>query len=325
MPAYNAEKYVADSIRSVIEQTYPDWQLVVVDDGSTDKTAEIVQSVSAADDRITYIYQANGGQASARNTGIENSRGDLIAFLDADDLWIKEKLELQVLKMDETGADVLYSDGQHIHADGEPSDNEKFAAVPGRVDGARMFRLLYEYNRIQIQSVLMRRSLVESARPFDEDRRFQNCEDYELWLQLAREGVVFYGMEEKLIRYRRHTEASTFQESNVLRPMIAVMKKHAQHRSLTRQEVRNRIRNLYRDLLAALVRENKIAEAKASMREFAAWDGGSLVTRFQKLLLGVWPRRFNFISREFLFRVEWHAGRLLGTRDPGTTVQPPAR
>lgn len=325
MPAYNAEKYVAGSIRSVIDQTYPDWQLIVVDDGSTDRTAEIVQSLSSADGRITYIHQLNGGQASARNTGLRNSGGDLIAFLDADDLWVKEKLELQVLKMKETGADFVYSDGQHIRADGEPSDGEKFAIVPGKVDGARMFKLLYEYNRIQIQSVLTRRDVLDRAQLFDEDRRLQNCEDYDLWLKLAREHVVFYGMEEKLIRYRRHSDASTFQESNVLRPMIAVMKKHADHSSLSSDEVTKRIRNLYRDLLAALVRENKLTEANATMREFAAWDGGSLITRFQQVLLGVWPRSFNFISRECLFRIEWHASKLLGTRHAGTTVQPPVR
>lgn len=325
MPAYNAEKYIASSIRSVIDQTYSHWELIVVDDGSTDRTAEIVRDLSPTDERITLVYQQNGGQASARNTGIKNSRGDLIAFLDADDLWIKEKLDLQLLKMDETGADIVYSDGQHIHADGEPSEDEHFAVVPGRVEAARMFKLLYEYNRIQIQSVLARRDLLERAGLFDEDRRLQNCEDYDLWLKLARADAVFYGMEEKLIRYRRHAGASTFQESNVLRPMIAVMKKHADQSSLGRDEVTTRIRNLYRSLLAALVRENRLTEANASMREFAAWDRGSWITKFQRVLLGVWPRRFNFISRECLFRIEWHAARLLGTRHAGTTVQPPAR
>ena len=314
MPAYNAEKYIAASIQSVIDQTYSHWELMVVDDGSTDKTAEIVQSLLSTDERISYIHQRNGGQASARNTGIKNSAGELIAFLDADDLWIKEKLDLQILKMDETGADVVYSDGHHIREDGEPSDGKDFfAPVPGRVEGARMFKLLYEYNRIQIQSVLTRRDLLDKAQLFDEDRRLQNCEDYDIWLKLAREDAVFYGMEEKLIRYRRHSEASTFQESNVLRPMIAVMKKHADHSSLSRDEVTKRIRNLYRDLLSALVRENKLTEANETMREFAAWDGGNLVTKFQKVLLGVWPSGFNFISREFLFRVEWHATRMLGT------------
>jgi len=226
--------------------------------------------------------------------------------------------------MNETGADIIYSAVQHIGAADEPREDQKLPPVLGRIDGAQMFKLLYENNRIQIQSVLARRNLLDKVQLFDEDRRLQNCEDYDLWLKLARAGAVFYGMEEMLIRYRRHSEASTFQESNVLKPMIAVMKKHADDSSLSDDQITKRLRTLYRNLLAALVRENKLTEANVSMREFAAWDGGSLITRFQKVLLGVWPSGFNFISRECLFRVEWHATRMFGTRHIGTAVQPPA-
>src|SRR5919106_5413407 len=92
MPAYNAEKYIAGSIRSVIVQTYSDWELIVVDDGSTDSTATVVQEFVARDPRIKYIFQENGRLGKARNTGIRNSSGPLIAFLDSDDLWVPIKL-----------------------------------------------------------------------------------------------------------------------------------------------------------------------------------------------------------------------------------------
>jgi teichuronic acid biosynthesis glycosyltransferase TuaG len=104
MPAYNAEKYIAESIRSALDQTHTNWELVVVDDGSTDGTAEIVRGFRRADDRIKYIFQQNGRLGKARNTGLENSTGRLIAFLDSDDLWARGKLELQVKIMEETGA-----------------------------------------------------------------------------------------------------------------------------------------------------------------------------------------------------------------------------
>src|SRR6185369_4654551 len=108
MPAYNAGKYIADSIRSVLAQTYSNWELIVVDDGSTDDTAAIVQDFTKREGRVRYIYQENGRLGKARNTGVRNSQGDLIAFLDSDDLWIETKLELQLRALREQNADLVY-------------------------------------------------------------------------------------------------------------------------------------------------------------------------------------------------------------------------
>ena len=311
MPAYNAERYVADAIRSVLDQTYRDWELVVVDDGSKDGTAGVVRELAARDARIRLVTRENGGQAAARNTGIRASRGGLVAFLDADDLWAGEKLELQVRALEETGADVLSSNGFVFRDDDTSVEAYVLATVPGRTAGAEMFRLLYAFNRIQIQSVVVRRELLEKVGLFDEDRRYQNCEDYDLWLSLAAAGALFYGMEERLIKYRRHSTASTYEESNVLRPMVEVMKKHGRVSALGEKVVRTRVRDLYRSLAEALVREGKLAEAARSLEEFAAWEA-NVVTRAQSLVLKLWPRGFNFISRECLFRIEWHVNRVRG-------------
>lgn len=311
MPAYNAERYVADAICSVLAQTYKDWELVVVDDGSKDGTGEVVRGFAAQDARIRLVARENGGQAAARNTGIRASRGTLVAFLDADDLWVGEKLELQLRALAETGADVLSSNGFVFEDDNTSVEAYELSTVPGRTEGAEMFRLLYAFNRIQIQSVLVRRELLEKVGLFDEDRRYQNCEDYDLWLSLAAAGALFYGMEEQLIKYRRHDAASTHRLSNVLRPMVEVKKKHGHGAVLGEKEVRTRIRDLYRSLIEALVRENKLAEAARSLEEFAAWEA-NVVTRAQKLVLKLWPRAFNFISRECLFRIEWHVNRVRG-------------
>jgi teichuronic acid biosynthesis glycosyltransferase TuaG len=311
MPAYNAERYVADAVRSVLGQTCGDWELVVVDDGSKDGTAEVVRGLAARDARIRLVERENGGQAAARNTGIRASHGTLVAFLDADDLWVGEKLELQLGALEETGADVLSSNGFVFLGDDSSVEAYELATAPGRTEGAEMFKLLYAFNRIQIQSVVVRRGWLEKVGLFDEDRRYQNCEDYDLWLSLAAAGAVFYGMEEKLIKYRRHSTASTHEESNVLRPMVEVMKKHGRNPALGEKVVRTRIRDLYRSLAEALVREGKLAEAARCLEEFAAWEG-SAVTRAQRVVLRLWPRGFNFISRECLFRVEWHLNRVLG-------------
>jgi len=317
MPAYNAEKHVAESIRSVQDQTYPDWELIVVDDGSRDQTSAIVQQLAAADNRINYLFQENGGQASARNTGIRHSRGDLVAFLDADDLWLSDKLQKQIHAFEQTNADVISSSGFVFSDEGIQVNEDALQIVPGRTEGAEMFKLLYAYNRLTIQSAMVRREMLEKVNLLDENRAYQNCEDYDLWLSLAKAGAVFYCLEDRLIKYRRHANASTFEESKVLKPMIAVMKKHGGDSVLNQRQVKLRIRNLYRQLLTALVRENKIDEARLAMHEFATWDTSGSITKLQRLLLAIWPGQFNFLSRELLFRLEWHCNRMLGRSNTG--------
>lgn len=313
MPAYNSERHIADSIRSVLRQTFADWELIVIDDGSTDRTGEIVRGLVAADARVRYVQRKNGGQAAARNTGIRNSWGELIAFLDSDDLWLPKKLERQLAALHDTGASLVYSDVETFSESGDEIADE-FGVVHGKFGGEEMFRLLLARNHIPVLSVLVLRTALEQVQLFDPDRRYQNCEDYELWLRLARAGATFYGMRERLVRYRRHSGSTTHHESNVLRPMIAVIRKHAGYAGPGSEEVRSTLRNLYRNLTLALVRENKLPEAREYMREFAAWDSDSLVTRLQQFLLGVKPGWFNFVSRECLFRIEWHANRILGKR-----------
>jgi glycosyltransferase involved in cell wall biosynthesis len=94
IPVYNGERYLAEAITSVLDQTYKSFELIVVDDGSTDKSAAVVRSFT--DDRIRYLYQSNGGASKARNLGVAASRGTVIAFLDSDDAWLPRKLERQV-------------------------------------------------------------------------------------------------------------------------------------------------------------------------------------------------------------------------------------
>src|SRR5712692_4293853 len=94
IPVYNGERYLAEAISSVLDQTYKNFELIVVDDGSTDQSAAVVRSFT--DDRIRYLYQSNGGASKARNLGVAASRGTVIAFLDSDDVWLPHKLERQI-------------------------------------------------------------------------------------------------------------------------------------------------------------------------------------------------------------------------------------
>lgn len=313
IPAYNAEPYVAECLRSVIAQTLNSWEAIVVDDGSTDNTAAIVREFAARDSRIKYVFQENGKQGKARNTAIAHARASLLAFLDADDLWEANKLDLQLQTMEARGADIVYSDG--LIFDGQQKDEDiSFNVRTGLTTGRAMLDHLLLHNTVPVASVLMRRSTLDAVGWFEEGVEFQACEDYDLWLKAAKSEAVFFGMPDKLVRYRRHPNAVTHRESNVLKPMLRVVARHIEGGTLREIDKKWRIRGLYRRIIEALLNEEQPTQARAYMRELAAWDKTGIVTSIQNVFLKVSPRIFNFISREFLYRAEWHLSALLGNK-----------
>lgn len=304
MPAYNAGKYIGDSIRSVLAQTYSDWELIVVDDGSTDDTGNVVRQFNN-DSRIKYVFQENGRLGKARNTGIGKSNGSLIAFLDSDDLWLATKLALQLHAMREQNADVVFCNA-YVFSDENPLDEtKKLQSSAGRFSGPAFFDSLVLCNQIPVLTVLLKKTALEQAGLFEEAKPFHGCEDIDLWMRLAKAGFVFYGMPETLARYRRHVSAMTAVQSNALRPMLLTIQKHIAHSGLSESQKQKRVTGLYRELISALIEEGKIAEAKEFLNEQNSWRS-NLVTRVQKLLISIWPQQYNFISRECLYRTEWH-------------------
>ena len=306
MPAYNAGKYIADSIRSVLAQTWSNWELIVVDDGSTDNTAAVVHDFIKRDGRVKYVYQENGRLGKARNTGIKNATGELIAFLDSDDLWIETKLELQLQALREHDADLVYCNA-YVFTDDNPLDETKtLPASSGTFSGQTFFDSLLLQNQIPVLTVLIKKTALENVGWFEEKKPYHGCEDYDLWLKLAKAGFVFYGLPAVLARYRRHQTAMTAVASNALHPMLLIVRRHIDDSTLSAAEKRRVLTGLYRALVAALIDEEKIPEARQLVHELYSFNRKSIVTRLQKLLIDIWPRQYNFISRECLYRTEWH-------------------
>ena len=208
MPAYNAEKYIAESIESVIAQTYTNWELIIVDDGSTDGTAGIVKLFSSIDDRIKYIYQPNQQMGKARNTGIQNSNGKLMAFLDSDDIWVSDKLEIQVAAIVNQRADLVFSNG-YVFSNSIDQVEYEYKTLSGEIYGQRAQRELMRHNFIPIPSVLTYKSAVVEVGGFNEDPSIHNVADYQLWLKLLLGGFRFFGLEDKLFFYRKHNSQSS--------------------------------------------------------------------------------------------------------------------
>ncbi|MBC7528709.1 MAG: glycosyltransferase family 2 protein [Chthonomonadaceae bacterium] len=185
IPAYNSEKFVADAIKSVLAQTVPPLEIIVVDDGSTDGTSGIVSRFSSS---VRPIRQGNEGPASARNHGIREAKGEWIALLDADDTWLPQKLERQILHTNDSKIGV-------IHAFSEGWKREE----SGR--GNPDFKTLWLKNSLITSSVLMRKSACEEVGYFEEDRALIAVEDYNLWLRFAHAGWEIVTCAEPLMRY----------------------------------------------------------------------------------------------------------------------------
>ncbi len=195
IPAYNQGHYLGEAIQSVLDQTMPDWEIAIVDDGSTDNTREVAHRI--ADARLHYIYQENRGLSVARNTGIRQTSGPLVTFLDSDDCFLPEKLALlgRLLKerpeigMAAGQAVLIDQHGRKINRPSSPQLPEDLSA-------------LLLGNPLHVGSVLMRRTWLDRVGLFDENLRA--CEDWDLWLRLARAGCQMACVQRPVSLYRVH-------------------------------------------------------------------------------------------------------------------------
>ena len=200
IPAYNQGQYLRGAIKSVLAQTYHDYEIIVVDDGSTDNTAAIA---AGFEPDIRYIYQDNQGLAGARNTGIRQARGEYIALLDSDDLWLPSFLEaMMALAAANPRAAVFYCGLNYIDARG------RLLPQSGRIKPTppeEMYHTLLRANHLVPSATMIKRSVVVEAGLFD--IAFRRLQDWELWIRLLRRGHTFIGLDQCLLQYRIHDES----------------------------------------------------------------------------------------------------------------------
>lgn len=179
MPSYNHQAYIDAAIQSIRDQTFGDWELIIVDDGSSDDSPAIAQRHAQADARITVISQTNAGPAAARNAGIGRARGPWLAFLDSDDLWYSETLELYARKIaDQPAAEFIYGYRDRLNPDGTVT------RLPGEhQDSPSGTAELFAGTFLSTMSVCHRKDLFDRVGGFDQSLR--SCEDYELYLRMS--------------------------------------------------------------------------------------------------------------------------------------------
>ena len=200
-PAYNAAAFISDTIRSVQAQTYTNWEMIIVDDCSTDETAQVVASFG--DERIRYFKnETNSGAAVSRNYALREARGRWVAFLDGDDLWHPEKLSKQVRFMEENGYHFSYTGYEEADDDGKPLGITWTG--PKKISKLGM----YTFNYMGCLTVMYDREYVGLVQIADLKKR----NDYAIWLQVVQKCPAYF-LDEVLATYRIRRTGSLMDRS----------------------------------------------------------------------------------------------------------------
>ena len=198
IPVYNAEKYIGKTIESVINQTYTDIEIVLVDDCSKDNSSQIIKEYMKKHTNIVfYLQEKNAGVAVARNKALELAKGRFVAFIDSDDLWYHDKIEKQLELMKNKNAAICFTAIEMIDEDGQVVKQKR--NVLEKVD----YKFLLKNTMLATSSVIIDRNRTEKF----EMPLVRSGQDYATWLLLMRHGIIAYGINEVLVKYRRSAQS----------------------------------------------------------------------------------------------------------------------
>ncbi len=221
LPTFNQAGFLSAALEGVTRQTFTDLEVILIDDGSTDATDEVVERWRVRfEGRLHLIRQSNAGLAAARNAGVSGARGRFMAFLDSDDVWLPRYLERMVGVAEHSEATVVYCGTQMMDESGNDLPQVTDRVVPDR----QTYKTLLRTNFLVPSAVLADRTKLPTPGPFDPV--FRLCEDWELWLRMTREGAKFTGIPELLVRYRIHQGSLSSDVAGGEAAALAIMDKH---------------------------------------------------------------------------------------------------
>jgi glycosyltransferase involved in cell wall biosynthesis len=284
IPTYNRADMVGDAIQSVLDQTYSDWELIVVDDGSTDNTGDVVARYE--DERIRHIHQANRKLPGARNTGIRAAHGELIAFLDSDDLFLPRKLAQQVAFLD-AHPEVGLVAGGHVEVDRQLRLLREVAPWHSQT-GLGLADWLYSCPFVP-SAVLVQRAWPEKVGLFDETMRY--VEDWDLWLRLAAAGCQMAWLHDLVCAYRFHGSNMVRDVRPMQAGILKVLDKFYERQDLHEDVLRLHDRAYAHAYLGAAAR----AYAASAVEDGRAWLGTALALD-SSLLAGNPPRFLDILA-----------------------------
>ena len=310
IPAFNAAGVIAETLASARLQTFKDFEAIIVDDGSTDDTAAVARRFCEADPRFFLIQQANQGVSAARNAAIRQSRGEWIAFLDADDVWLPEKLARQMeLSRADPRADFLFT---NLHFwDGQRDLYPTFHAGQPLPEGD-IARSLIAHDAYGTSTVMVRREALFAVGLFDPAVDYS--QDWDLWLRLGDRGLWARGVREPLVRYRRWPGSRMTNRLRMADGNVQILELNL--RATRHPE----FRPLYRRKLASALAERELIRARPLIASdpaavpplvWRAWRHERRLKWLRWWLRLVWPkflggdRMARFVHKKILERTRY--------------------
>ena len=307
IPAHNAARFIRDTLESALAQTYPHVEVIVVDDGSTEPMRAMVDAYG---DRVRYVVQDHRGPSSARNRGIQLSKGEYIAFLDADDLWVPDKLEAQVDLLErQPRMGLVYSAVTRIDNDGQPcagGDSRR----PG--PSGRIVEALFMQNFIPTSTVIVRKACFNAVGLFEGTAGAVPGQDYDMWLRIAERYDVAF-VPRPLAKYRVHAAGISKRTAQAYQAEQAVvnrtLERHGGPRGEWRRLVRRRYGQLHFEWGEEYFSNGEYREARTQFRKSLRW------TPWRLRVSGYW------LSTLFGWRAVAALRRLKRTRNVHSVVR----
>ena len=246
-PVYKGEHFISSAIESVLAQTYQNFELLIVNDGSPDGSADEIRPY-LADPRVRYFEQSNAGVAAARNCALAHATGKYVGFLDQDDLWLKDRLAWQVdFLEDHPDAALVHSRQEYVNESGDAVVTEFINVEP--ISG-NCFPQLFEKNRIAVLTVLIRRAVILEVGGLNS--LAARADDYELWLQVSLRYPIAF-LDKVVARYRVHTTNASHDSLQMTEAELIVINSVLAQRELVKSQVgraaiRRRLAVLHREL-----------------------------------------------------------------------------
>jgi glycosyltransferase involved in cell wall biosynthesis len=310
-PVYNVEKYIVETIESVKKQSYENWELLLIDDGSTDGSAAICKAYAEKDNRIRYVYKTNGGQATARNQGIKESRGEYITFLDSDDFYTYDKLQCQLDDLNLFKAEFYYGAGYMLFENRKEDKVEKYNWFYGEFSGEYFFKILYHSCAVNINSVFVKKEIFDTVGLFDESPALRGTEDWDLWLRIALNVKKVYGNPEPRVYYRIHNEGIHLQRANMLIGKTEIFGKFDDNKIISSLVRKREYRYTIRELMNNLHEENRENEIKEVFSVYFKKDRFNFVALKQWILIKMLPTNlFLWISNKILYRIGYRLEKI---------------
>jgi teichuronic acid biosynthesis glycosyltransferase TuaG len=312
MAAYNSALYIEESIKSVLSQSFTDWELIIVDDGSSDNTRETIERFSNSISKVKYYYQENQGQAKARNTGLNLAKGELIAFLDSDDLWNQECLSILFDSLERNKVGMVFCSGYRLIENilWEIPQCELPLCL---IKSTAMEAILTLYNPLVIHGVLTYKKFIEQVNGFEANPTLKNCsEDYFLWYKLAKLGISFYGLPDRLAIYRIHNQGTHNNITKMLEAELFVHT-HALTNHYVDQNIVNRLLKFkYRRLISALVENGDNFKARLMMESLKNSCKLNIINTIVSMLSNIISLSYaHHLGAKVLYPIEYRIENIL--------------